>query len=415
MDISQSLQKLEQLTAAEMHRTNLKVRAQMAASDWRLAMCLFVTAERRHHWKFQCSSITEYGEKKLQLAPQKTGELIHTARVLLKHPALSDAFRAGKIGWGKMRELKRVVTPETELKWLGFALSHSTAEVRKKVALSPREWKRNGARQASAEGSPTVTEECVGKLLESEQAETRHTDTGKTPAAAPDVSADTQQEANDEKLPSPQKVRVVFHLTADEFALYEQAESRIRAKLGGRVSREKVLAEMSREILSQGDARSRARHQVLVHKDPETGASYYDTSRGPLPVDENSLVEALTAGKQKALANDEKADADGNAPRSARHKRRAVPNATVRKVFNRAGNCCERCGRRGGRLHIHHCQPVSDGGGDAPEMLLVLCPACHSLIHENDYAARPTWARARRRKASTNSKPKDPSSRGRSP
>jgi hypothetical protein len=32
-------------------------------------------------------------------------------------------------------------------------------------------------------------------------------------------------------------------------------------------------------------------------------------------------------------------------------------------------------------LDIHHLDPVSNGGGNAPENLLALCPTCHALHH----------------------------------
>lgn len=421
MNILRSLKRLDQLSPQEMHHTNLKVRAQMAGADWRMAVCLLATARRGLYRSHSCSSITEYGEKILQLAPQKTGELVHTAKVLEKLPALSEAFRTGKIGWGKMREIKRVVTPETEAQWLSYALTHKTDEIRKKVALSPREWKRNQALQASQEGAPKATPEEVELLLEEEGVppatdSAPKTSSGQDPEKDQAVAAGQTEHVS---IDAPRKIRLVFHLTPDQYALYEQAESRVRAQAGKRVCREMVLTKMAETTLAQGSARARARHQVVISTDPETGISYYDTARGPLPVDEEVLVEALTNGNYNALpdgssetateedpalepqaALDQEINTESGHVTGSPHKRKLIPNWVLRAVFARAGNRCERCGRRGGRLHVHHLKPVSDGGVNRVDTLLVLCEACHSLLHEEDFDTRADWRRARDRNRS---------------
>ncbi|MCA9777099.1 MAG: HNH endonuclease [Candidatus Eremiobacteraeota bacterium] len=77
-------------------------------------------------------------------------------------------------------------------------------------------------------------------------------------------------------------------------------------------------------------------------------------------------------------------------------QRKSVPNATIRKLYARANKRCERCQTSGCRLHIHHCTPVSEGGGDnSLATLELLCSACHSLEHEKDFKQKPHWSRAR--------------------
>lgn len=45
-------------------------------------------------------------------------------------------------------------------------------------------------------------------------------------------------------------------------------------------------------------------------------------------------------------------------------KRTAIPDATLPQIFSRADHRCEWCGRNGGRLDVHHRDPVSKGGSN---------------------------------------------------
>ncbi len=78
-----------------------------------------------------------------------------------------------------------------------------------------------------------------------------------------------------------------------------------------------------------------------------------------------------------------------------RTTRSAIPNATLRQLFAQAKHQCERCGARGGRMQVHHTQPVSEGGDNGPERLKVLCEPCHGFVHEADFAHKPGWRQGR--------------------
>jgi hypothetical protein len=84
--------------------------------------------------------------------------------------------------------------------------------------------------------------------------------------------------------------------------------------------------------------------------------------------------------------------------------RKPIPAATLKKLYIRAGNQCERCGARGGALHVHHKKPVSEGGDNELESLELVCSACHSGHHAHDYATRENWSRARQQAIEERSK-----------
>jgi hypothetical protein len=70
----------------------------------------------------------------------------------------------------------------------------------------------------------------------------------------------------------------------------------VRAREGRRVPRAEVPTQMAETVLSQGTARARARHQVLVHTTDDGDQAWYETERGVLPVGSEVLEEALAKG-----------------------------------------------------------------------------------------------------------------------
>lgn len=80
-------------------------------------------------------------------------------------------------------------------------------------------------------------------------------------------------------------------------------------------------------------------------------------------------------------------------PTCARPKRkapRAMPVAVRRQVHARAGGVCEAriegvcCGTGD---HLHHVRRRSQGGGDSPANLRLLCELCHEWTHRHPAAA----------------------------
>jgi HNH endonuclease len=429
LSLNDSLSKLERLSPERLHETSQRLRADLGGAEWKMALCLLATVRTRSFRKLGYSNITEYAEKALSLSGKKAGCLLGTARALEHLPLLSEAFRQGRIGWGKVRAIRGLATPETEEQWLEFALAHSTDEVVRKVSLSPRAWKRHQALQSSLEGSPVVTEGAVAEVLAREdvacrsvlsghggdvpipaetaddrggvqsKVEARH---GTPPSASlPSIGRDGQFSSppiqTNFELPTPPKtIRLVLELTPDQYALYERAEARVRAQERKQVPRAVVLTKMAESVLNNGTARSRAKHQVLIHTQPDTGQTWYDTQRGPLPVHPTVLQQAAAkrAPLQVGPALPVAPEKSPPGPKQA-YARQPIPNAILRQVFALAGHQCQCCGARGCPLDVHHTQPVSEGGGNSLKTLRLLCQACHSLEHESDFAEKPRWRTGR--------------------
>ncbi len=399
IDINKCLSVLGGFSTEELHQHNQRLREKLAATEWNLAVALLASARKGLHDQLDYSSVTDYAKKSLNLSPQKTVELISTARVMEKLPLLSEAFRSGRLSWSKVRELKRVSTPETEKVWVEFALANTAEAIQRRVSCSPKEWKRQQALKASLEGEPAVTPEAVEGLLIENSAD----EVGVQSLADGELNSATDLESSKElgnavttadALPPAKLIRMEFLLTPDEYAVYTEAERRVRSRKNKKVSKSSVLAELARSEVDRGSSRERARYQILIHTN-ENGEAWYETERGSLPVGREVLEQALSQSKpwldsagRRVGATDEYGAAFG-------WGRKDIPVAVLRAVFARAGNRCECCGCRGGQLNSHHLVAVSDGGGNTVDGLRVLCQACHRLIHKLDFEVRADWARAR--------------------
>ena len=481
LSLKESLLKLERLSPAKLDQTSRRIRGELAGAEWKMGICLLAALRTKAFRALGYATISEYAEKSLHLSGQKTGRLLSVAKTLEHLPLLSEAFRTGKLGWAKIRAFNGLVTPETEERWLKFALAHKVEEIVNKVTLSPTAWKKYEALKASLEKKPIATVQEVDQILSSpeqrgseqstvptcprkdtletqsneEQAPENGAVSGSQDANSPrgessrtgkaETAENTPCPASDrEPMPmpaAPQKIRLVIELTPDQYALFERAESRARAQAQKRVSRAEVVTAMAKSMLEAGTARSRAKHQVLIHTDPQTGAVWYETEKGPLPVDPKVLEEAqkereplvITDGRiveakrtaEKPVAEpvadkskEEQGSTSSLATTPSQHSptrplpehsskvelpvkitpakhRSAIPNNTLRHLHAMAGQRCQRCGDRKGPFEAHHTKPISEGGTHQLSTLKLVCRACHSLVHEPDFATKPHWAAAR--------------------
>lgn len=415
-NLDKCLETLEALSHQKLHQTNCKLRSDLGCTEWRLAMSLLASQRRNLHRQMDYSSVTDYAEKALELAPQKTMELISAARVMSRLPRFSQAFRQGRLSWSKVRSLKRVITPETEDVWMDYALDHTAREVERRVVQSPRSWKRSQApheAQPSAGAAQELFQPALPATRAAAQSATTRVPTPEEPEEEP-----AEEPAEVSPLPGPKYIRVSFDLTPDQWAIYEEMERRVWAKRGRKVPRAEVLVELCQVGLDRGSSKARARHQVIIHAN-EQGQAWYETERGALPVNPQVLDQALKERPALIAADLEATSARNEEPppqtsttkpeaptstgepepdlgTSTWKSRASISNPVLRAVHARAGNRCERCGARG-QLCVHHKKPRSDGGSNQIENLELVCLPCHGLLHEPDFEQRPDWVRARER------------------
>ncbi len=440
-----------QLPEEELCQQAKTMRRQVDRSLWNLGLYLIAIQQRKLHRARGCSGIIQFAVRFLDLAQQKAYELVRATTSLLETPLLAEAFRDGRVCWGKIREITRVSTSADEAFWLDYALHHDCDEVQRRVAVSPRRFKaqrRPGDGPSGGHGPQLESQPGQGGLLES--------DSGANGAAGihPEVSQPGHQSLAQQQLqpqhharsqpPDPVagsaelpvgRVKVVFYLTPEEFAIYERAEDRVRSQRGQRLPRNKVLIDLAEHRLSDASGQARARLPILVRVDASSGQGWYDTRLGLLPATAAQIEEALTTalavttegrppiprqtdstlpqvpgeaelpGRPKVEKTGVKSgktktvpDQPGQIPgarRSAR-RRRKISLVTIRSLMLRAGGRCEKPGcNRSGALHVHHQTPVSEGGQDGLADLRLYCSSCHGLEHEVDFERKPGWHEAR--------------------
>lgn len=348
MSLSALVATLCKLAPEQLHQRNQAARLELVRSEWSMAAHLLATDRAGLHRKKGYGDVLAYAEKCLDLPRHKALELLRVARSFELMPDISEAFRNGEIGWTKTREITRVATPKTQAAWLERARQHDANTVARMVAVSPTEFKR-------------------GKALEAEH-----------------QAGETQSERIEDH--QPKLISVTLRFTPEQYAALEQAVSLARARAGKRLSREAALVAISKGALSAADARSKVRHQISVWVDPASGQGFYDTERGQLPAPARVVEEALAAAPLVAHG---RADPDEAGPC------KKIPAAELRAVYARAQGRCENCGCKGGALQVHHCLAVSRGGRHRARELKLLCPGCHTVTHESDFAEDAGWRAAR--------------------
>ena len=317
MKFSEALRKLERLPPEVLDETSKRIRGDLGSAEWKMGLCLLAWSRSGAFRELGFATVSEYAERVLHLSGRKIGALLGAARALEHLPLLSEAFRRGEIGWCKVRVIHGVATPENEALWLEFALAHKAEEVAIKATMTPTAWKHHRALKASKRGEPMVSREEVSAILKTVPAtvnESERSGQGAETVSTQKLCGDSEESADElgatsekptvperpARIPSlpasPKSIRFVVELTPDQYALYEQAEIRVRAQAGRRLSRAQVVTKMAENLLNQGTARARAKHQVLIHTVEGLEQAWYHTDRGILPVSFEVLEEARQSG-----------------------------------------------------------------------------------------------------------------------
>jgi hypothetical protein len=129
---------VEGLPREDVHRRALAARRMHARAQRALSFWLLEIEKRRLYREFGCSSVFQYAELHLELAPHTIAEYLRTAREMERLPLLAEACARGDLSTAKLREISRVATPETEKAWVSIGVSSTYRQVEKLVPLTPR-------------------------------------------------------------------------------------------------------------------------------------------------------------------------------------------------------------------------------------------------------------------------------------
>jgi hypothetical protein len=110
-----------------------QIAARRAALDADEARWLLIARAAQVHVAYGFGSFVEYCERVLGYRPHTTRERLRVAEALIALPETSAALAEGALSYSAVRELTRVVTPETETAWLDAARDRTIGEIERMV------------------------------------------------------------------------------------------------------------------------------------------------------------------------------------------------------------------------------------------------------------------------------------------
>jgi hypothetical protein len=319
---------VEGLPKEEVHRRALAARRIHARAQRAISFWLLEIDKRRLYREFGCSSVFQYAELHLELAPHTIAEYLRTAREMERLPLLAEACARGEISCAKLREISRVATPETEKAWASIGVSCTYRQVEKLVPLTPRgglppERALGMNCQASMAASPAGvlpikdSGGCVGEggkncgtgrdsVGVGEGG--KNCGTGRDSVGADEKGKNCGSEGEDPchglidapacdgqgEAPVRYRSKLVLELEHDRLALILQAFSKARKETGSR-ERGALLEHISRRYLENDTAGSRegSPYRITFHHIPETSVTWAEGGAGALRIPPSALSEAL--------------------------------------------------------------------------------------------------------------------------
>ncbi len=293
--------------------------------DWLLCRYLADLADsdlyRQLGWY---SDIYDFTKKRFGLGVKLTRERLRIGRALRQLPNIEQAWVTGKLSYSRVREITRVASEKTELKWLKRA------------------------------------EQLPMRALERQV------------AAAAGTTAKTDDPIQPQWL-SPEVVELRLKLPAEAYALLLRAMEGARQRASGSLSDAAAVEAVALDALAQQGAGSKSndvrKALVLYHCD-DCQRTEVETGRGAVEVDESTAARLSCGAKRYNLATEGRDVAMGG----------PIPAALRRAVLLRDRFRCRCCGRRR-YLDVHHIDPSSNGGVHSRENCVTLCSGCHTAAH----------------------------------
>jgi hypothetical protein len=297
-------------------------------------------------------TMAEYMVGELDFTRHAANERLRVSRELLVLPKLAAAYSEGELCFSKVRELTRVVTPETEGAFLVEAAGKDSHQVARMISGLKR---------------------------------------GDGPDARPDPVLVTR--------------RVGFELHAEALALLAERKAALAKALGRAPTDDELMIELCAGTVAQlsesrtgdqlhgptGDGEEEpvaSAEQGTCKVPPPRGRQLFVTckhcARSELLVDGEALLLDDKTAARLACDVELVGDADTNELTRVSSK---IPSALRRKVFMRDKFCCMVPGCRAREfLDVHHIMHREHGGAHAMTNLCLLCFQHHKAHHDGKLA-----------------------------
>ena len=307
----------------EADRNLRRIAKQRGELDVEEARWLVVAQQVWLHRRFGYASFREYMERVLGYGPREARERLSVANTLVYFPQIRERLATGALAFSAVRELGRVVTPETEADWVAAGTGKTLRQVEELVS---------GRRK------------------------------GDRPTDPPSDSLRPRVLRN-EVLP-------------ETYALFREARRALAETAGHALDDNAVIAALCRALLDPGGADNgpgRARYQISVTKCCHCERAWQTGAGEPVEIGPAAVAvaecDAVRIGRVDAATP----------PLLTKD----IPDAVRRLVWVRDHGCCRVPGCRASRnIDCHHIKRRADGGDHTTENILLLCSGHHRAHHD---------------------------------
>jgi hypothetical protein len=315
--------------ASILHRALKEACRAQRKTDHQLAVLLAELEAGRHYETLGYATLVDYARAELDLDRRRTYDLSSVGRRLGRLPALDAALAEGRLAVTKARELVRVVTPETEGRWLEKCEGMTNRQIEQLVRSVP-------AGEPPPEKLPP---EALGPAVQTLVLKAESTDADLIRALIRAVQA--QARAGGEELDDAAALAVAARFWLDRH-------------------------------VEDDEPRDGPAYTIVIHADPD----------GELRCG-NDEVSQTTA--EMALCDAELVDMSHGPTRG--RARRTVPPARRRAVLARDDRRCvvPGCSCRAW-LDVHHLRAWALGGTHDEGNLALVCRFHHGLLHDGRLA-----------------------------
>ncbi|HKO92261.1 MAG TPA: HNH endonuclease [Polyangiaceae bacterium] len=330
------------------HRALSRLAKERAAADAEEGRWLLAALRSATHLHLGFGSFSEYVERSFGYKPRSTQEKLRVAEALEEVPVLAGALAEGTLHWSAVRELTRVVAPETEREWLDVAQGKTIRQLEELIA---------GKSQGDTPASP------------SQPCEQRHV--------------------------------LRFEVAPETLALFREALAALRRSSPGALDDDAALLALARLALGGPRDEGRASYQIALSVCAECGRGQ-QPSGGELVAVGAEIVEMAHCDGQHlgnispraandsvpGQTSDAHVSADLHAESAATETpvptraKQTIPPALRRTVLTRDHRRCRVPGCRNTVfVDVHHIQLRAEGGRNAAENLITLCGVHHRASH----------------------------------
>jgi 5-methylcytosine-specific restriction endonuclease McrA len=302
----------------EIDRELRSIAKRQRALDAEEAALLCVVARQQIWRQFGCATMLEYLEMIFGYGPKVGHERVRVAMAIEALPELRDALANGDVSYSALRELTRVVTPNTQREWLDAVRGKSVRQVEDLVRTH-----RKG-----------------------------------------DLPTDPGD-------PDLKPRRLQFEVSTATDALLRQARQSLANERGRFIEDDEFLAAMAAALLEGGandNDQGRAKFQIRVTTCDSCTATYFEGGGRKIAVNDADAARAECDAQR--ISEDERAAQD------------IAPKTRREVLHRDGGRCTVPGCRSARFIEVHHIVPRNQGGGHHASNLTCLCDGHHKALHE---------------------------------